>query len=182
MHSGTMSIVGWSDAAYGDLTKTGKCRLGYLIGLMSSALSGPCHVIQWTSKFTRKLVKSSLGGEVYAFSEMLDHMTLLRGFYEPFAKASPGMVGMVDCESLFTHLKNRKMITEKYLVRHFLSIQQCLEEENNLDNVFWLPGTENPADGLTKIKSEMGPILSLMEHGSFYPGSLRPLRGVSWKE
>ena len=135
MHGGAMSLVGWSDAAYGDLTKNGKCRLGYLIGLMSSALSGPCHVLQWTSKFTRKLVKSSLGGEVYAFSEMLDHMTLLRGFYAPFAKVSPGMVGMVDCESLFTHLKNRKMVTEKYLVRHFLSIQQCLEADD-LDNVF----------------------------------------------
>ena len=96
MHSGTMSIVGWSDAAYGDLTKTGKCRLGYLIGLMSSALSGPCHVIQWTSKFTRTLVKSSLGGEVYAFSEMVDHMALLREFYARFSRISPGMVGLED--------------------------------------------------------------------------------------
>ena len=148
---------------------------------MSSTLNGPCHILQWASKFTRKLVKSSLGGEVYAFSEMLDHMTLLQGFYAPFAKVSPGMVGMVDCESLSTHLKNRKMITEKYLVRRFLSIQQFLEEEE-LDNVFWLPGVGNPADSLTKIKSEMGPILTLLESGCFHPGALRPLRGVAWKE
>ena len=62
LHNGTLSLVGWSDAAYGDLSQNGKCRLGYLIGVMFSSLSGPCHILQWTSKFTRELVKSSLGG------------------------------------------------------------------------------------------------------------------------
>ena len=62
VHNGALSLVGWSDAAYGDLSQNGRCRLGYLIDIMSSSLSGPCHVLQWTSKFTRKLVKSSLGG------------------------------------------------------------------------------------------------------------------------
>ena len=78
LRTGTLSLAGWSDAAYGDLSRNGKCRLGFLVGIMSSSLTGPCHVLQWASKFTRKLVKSSLGGEVYAFSEMLDHMSLLR--------------------------------------------------------------------------------------------------------
>ena len=91
------------------------------------------------------------------------------------------MVGMEDCESLFSHLKNRKLITEKYLIRHFLSIQQYVED-GDLDNVYWIPGLENPADGLTKIKSDMGPILSLMETGSFRPGLLRPLKGLASAE
>ena len=158
-----------------------KVPLGYLIGIMSSSLTGPCHVLQWTSKFTRKLVKSSLGGEVYAFSEMIDHVALLREFYAPFSHISPGMVGMEDCESLFTHLKNRKMVTEKYLARHFLSIQQFLED-GELGNVYWLPGTENPADGLTKLRSEMGPIMALLETGNFRPGILRPLKGLASRE
>ena len=62
LSSGVCSLAVWSDAAYGDLSQNGKCRLGYLISNMSSSLSGPCHILQWTSKFTRKLVKSSLGG------------------------------------------------------------------------------------------------------------------------
>ena len=123
-----MALAGWSDAAYGNTTCMGKCRLGYVIGVMSSNLSGPCHIIQWTSKFTRKLVKSSLGGEVYAFSEMLGHMSMLREFYGHFAGSNPGLIGLEDCESLFTHLKKSKSIAEKFLVRHFLSIQQALEE------------------------------------------------------
>ena len=73
---------------------------------------------------------------------MVDHMTLIREFYAPPAGLPPGMVGLEDCESLFNNLRTKKMITEKYLVRHCLSIQQSLEE-NELDNVYWLPGTDN---------------------------------------
>ena len=91
------------------------------------------------------------------------------------------MVGLEDCESLFSHLRTKRMITEKYLVRHFLSIQQSLDDKE-LDNVYWLPGTENPADGMTKLKSEMQPMLHLLEFGEFYPGFLRPLLGVSSSE
>ena len=64
------------------------------------------------------------------------------------------------------------MVTEKYLVRHFLSIQQFLED-GELENVYWIPGTENPADGLTKLRSETG---------RFQPGTLRPLKGLASRE
>ena len=63
LHGGTLTLAGWSDAAYGDLSQNGKRRLGYLIGITSSSLAVPCHVLRWASKFTRKLAKSSLGGE-----------------------------------------------------------------------------------------------------------------------
>ena len=59
---------------------------------------------------------------------------------------------------------------------HFLDIQQSLEE-GELENVYWIPGTENPADGLTKLRSEMGPILALLETGRFQPGVCGHLRG-----
>ena len=69
----------------------GKCRLELAIGLMSSSLTGPPHVLFRASKFTRKLVKSSLGGEVYGLSEMVEHMSALREFYAPFEGIGPEM-------------------------------------------------------------------------------------------
>ena len=74
-----------------------------------------------------------------------------------------------------------KMTAEKYLVRHFLSIQQALEE-GDLENAHWLPGTENPVDGLTKVRSDMVSPLRLLESGRFCPRQLRPPNGVAWKE
>ena len=36
IHEGTMMLVGWSDAAFGTHTQDGRCRLGYIIGLMDT--------------------------------------------------------------------------------------------------------------------------------------------------
>ena len=69
------------------------------------------------------MVKSSLDGEVYAFSAMLAHMSMLRVFYGHFMDLYPGMVGFKDCERLFAHLKNKEVATEKFFVRRFLAIQ-----------------------------------------------------------
>ena len=54
--SRSMSLIRWSDAAYEYQETGGKRRTGYVIGSMSSTLSGPCRIAQLTSKFTRKLV------------------------------------------------------------------------------------------------------------------------------
>ena len=161
---------GRSGAAYGDKSTMSKCRLGYVVGLTSSALRGPCHIIQWASKFTSKVVKSRLGGETYAYSEMVDHVSMLRGFYAHFLNLPPGMVGLVDCKCLFTHLKSKEITTGAFLVRHFLASQQTLETQE-LGNVYWLPGSENPADGLTKTESDAAELLRLSEPGTYDPGA-----------
>ena len=69
-----MSLGGWSDASYGSQSANGKCHFGFVIDLMSASLSGPREVLRRISKFTRKEVKSIVGGEVHALSEMVDHM------------------------------------------------------------------------------------------------------------
>ena len=68
-------------------------------------------------------MKNSVGGEVYAFSEMVDHTHPLRGFYDPFAGVSPGTCGLEDCERLLTHLGEKRVVAENYLARHFLGIR-----------------------------------------------------------
>ena len=92
------------------------------MGLMSSSVTGARRVWQWAPKFTRKLVESNLGGEVYALREMADHMSLPRDFYAPFKGLDPGVVGLGACERLFTPLEHGK-----YLVRNSLSTQRSSE-------------------------------------------------------
>ena len=72
---GKKSLSAWSDAPSGDQSAGGKYCLGYVIGLMSLSLSGPFHILPRTSKFSRKLVKSSADGGVYAPSGMIDLLT-----------------------------------------------------------------------------------------------------------
>ena len=114
-----MSLVWWSDAALGYQSTGGRRRLGCAIGQTSSALTAIRHSAQWKSKFTRELVKSSLVGEVYALSEMVDHTSPLWSFFRPCESLDPGIAGMGDCEGLFTYSKSKRMIARKYLVRYF---------------------------------------------------------------
>ena len=174
-YGGSMTLVGWFDAANGGQATEGKCRCGYMVGLMLSTLKGPCHIWQWTSQFARKMAKSSLGGEVYARSEMVCRILLLKDFYGPFDGTKSGVVGLEDCQSLRAHLKTRKMFTEKCLVRHFSSCQQSLEEVG-LETAYWLPGTEYPADGLTQVRGDMVPLLRLFESGRYFRGGYVPSR------
>ena len=80
MHCGSTSLVGTSDAAYGGLSAERKCRLEYVIGLMLPTLSGRRRILQRPSKISRKLVKSQLGGDVYALSDLVGHLSLLGEF------------------------------------------------------------------------------------------------------
>ena len=123
-------------------------------------------------------MKSSLGGEIFALSEMWDHMEMIREFYEPLGHAKLRAYGLIDCESLLSHLRTGRLGTEKFVTRHFLSIMDALES-GDLGNVAWIPGTENPADGVTKISSELGPLSALLKSGKYRPGALEQLRGLS---
>ena len=183
-HTFNMVMVGSSDATYWHQSTEGKCRLGFAIGLMSSSLKGPRHILQRTPKYPREMVKSSFGGEVYAHSEMVGHTPLSKDRYGPFGGMNPGVGALEDCGGLDAHFRTKKMIAEKYLVRHFLSIQHVLGE-GDLEGAYWLPGAENLAGGLTKVRSDMDPLLRLLESGAFCPGRLRPLKSVhgsvAWK-
>ena len=112
VHRGSAPLVGRPDAAYSDQSTEGKRRLGYVVGLTSSTPRSPCRILQWTSKFTWEFVKSILGGEVYAPSEMADYMMLLRVFFGTFDGAIPDRVGLGGCENLFSRRQTEEMIAE----------------------------------------------------------------------
>ena len=118
----------------------------------------------------------AVGGEVPAFSEMLDHVALSREFYDPVVAAFPGVTGFEICESLFANRKNKKVIAEKFSVRRVRGTQQLLGNKV-LGNAFRPPGLERPAEGLIKVKSDSVPLLRLLESGASIPGTLGPLRG-----
>ena len=96
MRCGTVPPAGWPDAACRARPAQGKCRLGYVSGLMSPSLLGSCHFPQWTSEFTRKLVRNSLGCEVYAFSGVAGHMSPLLELYAHSADFVAGNVEYID--------------------------------------------------------------------------------------
>ena len=74
-----------------------------------------------------------MGGEAHAFSQMVGHMEFLREFFVPFPDVSSGAAGLAGRKSPPPHLLNKRMATEKYLVRHFSSIPDLVQTGANAD-------------------------------------------------
>ena len=177
----TASPVGWSGVAYGDQAPEGECRLGPVIGLMSSTLGGPRHILQLTSKFTRQLDERSLAREVYPPSDKIDRLAFLRELYALSGDVSPGAIGAEDCESRFTHIRDNEAIAGEYPACRFLGIQQA-SGDNGLGNVYRLLVMARPEAGLAEVKSDMASLLRMLHSGTFRPGALRPKRGAPFEE
>ena len=91
------------------------------------------------------------------------------------------MIGLEDCESLFTRVETEKAVTEEYSARRFLSIQPS-PGQGDLGNIYRVPGMQQPAGELSKARSHMVPLLRLLESGKLSLGGLRPRQGMQSEE
>ena len=164
----------------GDQYTQRRRRLGCVTGLISSTLTGPRHIVQWTSKFTRKSVKSSLAGEVRASSEIVDRVPTLRELFARSMHLFPGMAALEDYEFPPTRLKKKKIIAGRFPVVHCLATYQASETRES-GNIYWLPGLGNPAGGLAKTKSDAADRLHFRISDTYNRVALRPLRGVAYR-
>ena len=73
---------------------------------------------------------SSLWDDVYASSEMMGSVEMLREFSSPFAGLALRAVGL-GCEGLVTHLLNKRVIAYEYLVYHFPPAQTAAQPETS---------------------------------------------------
>ena len=103
------------------------------------------------------------------------------GIFTELGREKLGSYGLIDCESSLSRLRTGRIGTEKFLTRHFRIILDAMAG-GDLGNVAWIPGAENPADGLTKATSDRGPLLQLLGTGLFPLERLGQLRGASFFE
>ena len=93
---------------------------------------------------------------------------------------APGVMGMEDCASLVARLRNKKAVTEKYSLLHFAGTQQP-PDSHGPDSVYWYPGTGSPAGAPSKVKSDMAPLLRMLQSGSPRPGVPPPSKDVPFQ-
>ena len=101
--------------------------------------------------------------------------------FDPPCVIGPGHVGRVGLRKPFRSPLQQGNPYQNYLARQFLGMHQALEY-GELDNIFWLPGTENPAGCPAEVKSSMAPCFRMLQSGSLRPRALRPLEGALLKE
>ena len=123
-------------------------QLGFIILLCDK--QNNCHVLDFGSKKSRRVVRSVLGGEVYAFAEAFDRAYMLRHDLQRILNQPIPLWMLTDSKQMFDVITKASQTTERRLM---IDIVATREAYNNyeISNVGLIATEYNPADGLTKI-------------------------------
>lgn len=144
----TMYMRVYADGSFAD-NEDLTTQLGYLVFLCDA--SGSCNIVQYSSHKSRRVVRSVLGGETYAFADGLDYGLSLKHDLEQMLGRKLGLRMFTDSKSLFDVISKNSTTTEKRLMVDVQAMREAYERME-LSDVAWVKSEDNPADSLTKVK------------------------------
>lgn len=142
----TLSMKVFSDSPFANTPEL-KSQLGYLILLCDE--SGKCNILHFASYKSKRIVRSVMGGEAYAFANGFDFSFTLRHDLERMIAQNIPLTMYTDSDSLFKVIKKSTTTTERRLMIDIRAAREAYQREE-ISDIAWIRGDQNPADGLTK--------------------------------
>ena len=142
-----LCIKGFADSSFANnLDNTS--QIGFIILLCDKT---KCHILHYASKKSKRVVRSVLVGEVYAFADCYDFAYTLRLELEKIHNRHIPLQLFTDSKSLFDVITQCKSMAEKRLMIDIQSVRNGFDE-NEISNVGLVASENNPADAMTKAK------------------------------
>lgn len=118
------------------------------------------HVLNYSSRKLKRVVRSIMAGEVYYFSAAFEVAYFVKNDLERILRQPIPLMMFSDSLQLFDVITRVSRTTEK---QQMIDVVSAREAYNNFDisNVGLVADKENPADGLTKPKT-CKPLLQLL--------------------
>lgn len=124
-------------------------QLGFITLLSDN--EGQCHILDYSSKKSKRVVRSIMGGEVCAFMDAFDSVFTLAADLELIYARKLHIYMFTDSKQLFDAMIKGKRTQEKRLMVDITAARQSYKRFE-IHRVGLVRGTDNPADGLSKIK------------------------------
>lgn len=124
-------------------------QLGCLILLCDKY--GKCNVLHFSSYKSRRVVRSVLGSETYAFTDGMDFALILKKDIEDMIQKKIGIRIFTDSKSLFDAITKNSVTTEKSLMIDVQAMREAYERME-VSDLAWIKSEYNPSDALTKVK------------------------------
>ncbi|PXF45775.1 hypothetical protein BWQ96_04442 [Gracilariopsis chorda] len=125
-------------------------QLGYIATLCDKF--NRCNILSCRSYNSRRVVRSVMGAEVYAFADGFDVAHMLRFDLESIMNRKLRLCILTDIKSLFDTTVKNSFISEKRLMIEVQAAREAYQQLEILD-IGHISGSNNPADGLTKPKT-----------------------------
>ena len=125
----------------------GSSQLGYIILLCDEI--NKCYVLSYCCKKSKRIVRSIMAGEIFAFSAAFDQDFVIRHDLEAILNQKISLTMFTDSEQLFDVLTTAAHTTEKRLMVEIMAAREAYSRFE-ISNVSLVSGNSNTADGLMK--------------------------------
>ncbi|CDF36767.1 unnamed protein product [Chondrus crispus] len=122
-------------------------QLGFIILLCDT--SDRAHILEYSSRKSKRVVRSILGGDVYAFASGFDRAFILRHDLETIFGMKIPLHMLTDSLQMFDVITKGSSTTEKRLMIDIASARECYNRQE-ISHVGLVSSEHNIADGLTK--------------------------------
>ena len=161
------TLVLYSDASLGNLPEGGS-QGGHFVYLKDE--EGKLVPLLWSSKKIRRVARSTLACETLALADGIDACLFLSTLLAEldFGKSDPiyfPITCFIDCKSLHEAVNSTKDVQEKRLRLDIYGIKEQLRNKQ-IQQVEWIPSSDQYADSLTKHGASSTKLLSAIEKGS----------------
>lgn len=146
--TGDLHLKVFADASYGNNDDLSS-QLGYII-LLSDDM-GNCHVIDYRSRKSRRVVRSVMGAEVYALLDAFDAAFTIACDMNNILNRDLPIVVYTDSRQVFDAITRGRRTTEKRLSIELSAARESYKKRE-INRVALIRGSENPADAFTKTK------------------------------
>lgn len=143
-----LRMVVFTDSSFAN-NRDSTTQLGFMILLTDG--TGRANLLHFSSYKSKRIVRSVLGGETYAFADGFDAAYMLRYDLERMLMRRIPMTMLTDSESLFRVIIKASVTTEKRLMIDVRAAREAYQR-GDISNVGWIRSAHNLADGLTKFE------------------------------
>ena len=125
-------------------------QLGYIILLTDK--TDRCNIIHYSSHKSRRVTRSVLGGEVYAFADAFDFAFTLKHDLQVMLCQKIPLTILTDSNSLFDVITKSSTTSERRLMIDITAVRNAYNDQE-LSDVGFVRTKYNPADAFTKLGS-----------------------------
>jgi hypothetical protein len=156
----SLRLVLFTDASFGNADDLSS-QLGFIV-LLADGMNN-ANIIHYGSQKSKRVTRSVLAAEILALVYGWDNAFVIRHTLEEmFGKKVP-VDAFVDSRTTFDCVAKQSATLEKRLAIDISALRQSYTL-GELNCIGWIPGADNPADGLTRstILKEDHPLIRLM--------------------
>ena len=150
----------FTDSSFGN-TADLSSQIGYIVLLVDS--TGRANILHYGSKRCRRVTRSVMAAELLSLVTGFDQAYTVRHIMEEILGRKLDLDAYVDSRTTFNCVAKSASTLEKRLQIDVASLREAYTR-GEIKNFGWVPGSMNPADGLTKrvILADKHPLIRLM--------------------